>query len=167
MQFPRLILVQSELGPQINPADLVVGGQAVGRAALENDAAVHDVGAIGDAERFADVVIGDEHADAAVPQVKDDLLDVGDGNRIDAGKRLVEQDELRRDDERARDFRAPPLAARQRVGRRLRQRREIQLGEQLPQPRAPRAPRQSIVSRMARMFCSTVRPRKIEGSCGR
>ena len=57
-------------------------------------------------------------------------------NRIDARERLVEQDELRRDDQRARDLGAPALAARQRVGRRLRQRRQIQLGEQLAQPRA-------------------------------
>src|SRR6266480_7561423 len=71
MQFPRLILVQSELGPQINPADLIVGGQSIGRAAPENYAAVDDVGAIGDPQRFTDIVIGDEHADSAVAQVKD------------------------------------------------------------------------------------------------
>ena len=61
---------------------------------LKIDPVVHDVGAVGDAQRLADVVVGDEDADAAVPQVKDDLLDVGDGDRIDAGERLVEQDEL-------------------------------------------------------------------------
>ena len=99
---------------------------------------MHDVGAVGDAQRLAHVVVGDEDADAPVLQVKDDLLDVGDRDRIDAGERLVEQDELRRDDERARDLGAPPLAARQRVGRRLRQRRQVQLGEQLAQPRPPR-----------------------------
>ena len=61
--------------------------------------------------------------------------------------------------ERAGDFRAAPLAARQRMGRRLGQRRQVQLGEQLAQPRAPRRAASSpIVSRIARMFCSTVRP---------
>ena len=48
MQFPRLILVQTELRPQINPADLVVGGQALRSAALENHAAMDDVRPIGD-----------------------------------------------------------------------------------------------------------------------
>ena len=103
----------------------------------------------------------------ALLQVEDDLLDVGDGDRVDAGERLVEQDELRRDDQRARDLRAPALAARQRVGRRLRQVRQVQLGEQLARALAPRGAGRSSVSRIARMFCSTVRPRKIDGSCGR
>src|SRR5438093_13668154 len=119
MQFPRPILVQSELGPQINPADLVVVGQSIGSAALKDDAAVDDIGAIGDAERLADIVIGDEDADARVPEVKDDFLNVGDGNWIDARKRLVEQDELRRDDERASDLRPATFAPRQRMGWRL------------------------------------------------
>src|SRR6266480_5776032 len=82
MQFPGLILVQSELGPQINPADLIVGGKSIGRSAFENYAAVDDVRAIGDAKRFADVVIGDQDPNPAVAQVKYDFLDVGDGNRI-------------------------------------------------------------------------------------
>src|SRR5207244_7728435 len=93
MQVPRLILVQAELGPQINTADLFVGRQAVARAALENHSVVHDVGAVGDPEGRPDVVVGDEHADAAIPQMKDDLLDVADGDGIDAGEWLVEQDE--------------------------------------------------------------------------
>src|SRR5438105_8148856 len=112
MQFPGLILVQSELSPQINPPDLFVGGEAGRRAALENDAAMHDVGAISNAQRFTDVVIGDEYADAAIAEMKNDFLDVGDGNRVDPGERLVEEHELRRDNQRARDFGAAPLAAR-------------------------------------------------------
>ena len=32
-------------------------------------------------------MIRDQHADAAIAEVKDDLLNVGDGNRIDAGER--------------------------------------------------------------------------------
>src|SRR6185295_1151389 len=86
MQIPRLILVQPELGPQINPTNFFIRGQAVGGAALEDHAAVDDIGPIGDAERLANVVIGDENADAAAAEVKDDLLDVGDGDGIDAGK---------------------------------------------------------------------------------
>src|SRR5215467_3630497 len=89
MQFPGLILVQSELGPQINPTHFFIGGKARRRAALENYASVDDVGAIGDAQRFTNVVIGDEDADAAVPQVENDFLNIRHRDRIDAGKRLV------------------------------------------------------------------------------
>src|ERR1700741_1137640 len=74
MQFPGLILVQSELAPQINPTDVVIGRQAIGSSALEDHAVVNDVGPICDAQRFADVVVGDQDADSAVAQVKNDFL---------------------------------------------------------------------------------------------
>jgi hypothetical protein len=84
-------------------------------------------------------VVGDQHADAAFLEVKDDLLNVSDGDRIDSGKRLVEQHELRRHHQRTGDFDAAPLTPRQRVGRGLGERRQTELGEQLahaPQSRA-------------------------------
>src|SRR4051812_41107183 len=111
MQIPRLILVQSELSPEINPTDFFVRSETRRRAALENHAAVDDVGTVGDAQGFADVVVSYEHSDAAVAKMKNDLLNVRHGNWIDAGKGLVEQDELRRDDQRARDLGAPTFAA--------------------------------------------------------
>ena len=95
MQFPGLILVQPELLPQINPTDVFVGRQARGRAALENDPAVHDVRAIRDAQRLPHIMIGDEHPDPSVAKMENDLLDIGDRNRIDSGERLVKEDELR------------------------------------------------------------------------
>ena len=95
MQNPGLILVQSELGPQINPTDLLVRSKAGRGSALEDDAAVHDIRAVGNAQRFTDVVIRDQHADAAIPQVENDLLDILHRDRVDAGKRLVQQHELR------------------------------------------------------------------------
>ena len=135
------ILVQPEIGPEINSPHVVVGRQLVRRAAAEDAAVVHDVRAVGDAQRLAHVVVGDEHADPPLLQVEDDLLDVGDGDRVDAGERLVEQDELGRDDQRPGDLGAPALAARERVGRRRRQVQQVQLGEQLPRALPPLAPR--------------------------
>src|SRR5262249_61659092 len=70
-------------------------------------------------------------AEAARAEPADDLLDVADGDRIDAGERLVQQEVLRRGHERAGDLEPPPLAAGERVGRMARQRREIQLGQEL------------------------------------
>src|SRR5215510_9772568 len=94
MQFLGLILVQSELGPQVNPPNLIIGGQAVRCTALEDHSSMHDVRPIGDAERFAHVVVGDEHADPPLFQVKNDLLNVAHGYRINAGEWLIEQDEF-------------------------------------------------------------------------
>src|SRR5580765_6789858 len=92
--IPRPMLVQSELSPQIYSPHLLVAGKTRGGPAAKNRAVVNDVGAVGDAERLADVVVRDEHADAAIAQVKDDLLDVGDRDRIDAREGLVEEHEL-------------------------------------------------------------------------
>ena len=61
---------------------------------MKNPAVVDDVRAVGDAQRFAHVVVRNQHADAAVLQMKDDFLNIGDGDRIDAGERLVEQEEF-------------------------------------------------------------------------
>ena len=166
--FVPSILVQSEVSAEVNPLHFFVIRKALRRSAPEDHPVVDDVGAVGDAQRLADVVVGDQHADAARLEVEDDLLDVGDGDRVDARERLVEQHELRRDDQRAGDLDPAPLAARQGVGGRLGQRRQAQLGEQLAQPGRGGPPRRGRSSRGSReMFCSTVRPRKIEASCGR
>src|SRR4029078_5989065 len=54
------------------------------RARRKNPALVDDVRTVADAEGFAHVVVGDEHADAALLQESDDLLDVEDRDRVDA-----------------------------------------------------------------------------------
>ena len=63
-------------------------------------------------------------------QVADEVLDVADGDRVDAGERLVEQHERRLAGQRPGDLAAPPLAARQRDRRRLAQARDVELLEQ-------------------------------------
>src|SRR5438876_922441 len=98
-------------------------------------AIVEDVRAIGDRERLTHVVVRDEDPDAALAQPADDLLDVADRDRVDAREGLVEQQVLRRRDERARDLEPPPLAARECVGGIRRQRCQVELREELT--RAP------------------------------
>ena len=50
------ILVQPEFRPEVNPFDVLVGGQGLRRAAPENRAVMDDIGTVGDLERFPDVV---------------------------------------------------------------------------------------------------------------
>src|SRR5260221_5420433 len=111
MQFLGLMLVQSELSPQVDRTHLIVSRQAGWRAALEDHSSVDDIRPIGDAQRLADVVIRDQYPDAALLQMKNDLLNVADGDRIDASKRLVKEDEFWRNDESSSDFGAPALTA--------------------------------------------------------
>ena len=162
------ILVQSELCTEVNPLHVLVLREAVGGAAPENYTVVDDVGAVGDPQRFPHVVVRNQHPDAAFLEVENDLLDVGDRDRVDAGEWLIQQDELRGDDQRPGDLDTTPFPARERVRRRLGQWRQTELGQQLALPRLRRAAASSgSVSRIAAMFCSTVKPRKIEASCGR
>ena len=55
---------------------------------------MNDVGPVGDAQRLANIVIGDEQPDTPLFQVKDDLLDVSHRDRVDAGERLIEEHEV-------------------------------------------------------------------------
>ena len=100
-----------KLPPQIHITHLLISKQINWCALGEDAAVVHDVGAVADAERFADVVIGDQDADAAVLQVPHDALDVANGDWVDAGERFVEQDETRSCGQRACNFDATAFAA--------------------------------------------------------
>ena len=92
-------LDEGEALAEVNAFDLGVVAEFLGGASAEDAAFIDDVGAIGDGEGFADVVVGDEHADAAVLQVGDEVADLAHRDRVDAGQRLVEQDEMRPDAE--------------------------------------------------------------------
>ena len=77
-------------------------------------------------------MVGDQHADAALFEETDDLLNVEYGDRVDAGKRLVEQDKARIGRQGAGDFDTPPLAAGKRRGRTVADMADMQLLDQLP-----------------------------------
>src|SRR5258708_36590168 len=87
----------------------------------EHRAFVDDVGAVADAERFPNVMIRYEHADAALLEEPNDALDVEHRDRVDAGERLGEQDEGRLGAGRPGYFQSPPLTSRQPNPRMLRQ----------------------------------------------
>src|SRR5438105_2189647 len=97
----------------------------------EHRAFVDDVRAVADPERFPHVMVRYEHADAALLEEPYDPLDVEDSDRIDAGKRLIEQDERRTRAERARDFQTPALAARKRDRGVLAQMGDVEILEKL------------------------------------
>jgi hypothetical protein len=127
---------------------------------------------VADAQRFAHVVVGDQHADVACLQEADDALDFAHGDRVHAGERFVEQDEARRRRQRARDFHAAALAARQRQRRVVAQVGDLQVVEQRVEPAidfrlGSGLPLTTCSSSTARMFSSTLSLRKTEASCGR
>src|SRR6185312_2599761 len=50
---------------------------------------IDDIGAVGQPQRFAHIVVSDQHADAAIGEVADQVLNVADRDRIDTGKGFV------------------------------------------------------------------------------
>src|SRR2546430_2394804 len=127
--------LEGELLAEVDFSGYRIAGDLAARARHENLALVQDVGAIGDRERLTHVVVGDQDADAPVAQAPDDLLDVADGDGVDAGERLVEQQVLRRGHQRAGDLQPAPLAARQGEGRVRGERGQVQLRQQLARAR--------------------------------
>jgi len=94
----RFLLTQSALVEgkpltQVNPAYLRIFAQLLRSSGAEDTPFIDDVCAIGHGKCLAHIVIGDQNPDSARFQVEDDLLQVEDSDRIDARKRLVEQDE--------------------------------------------------------------------------
>jgi len=68
-----------------------------------------NVGPIGYRQRLADVVIGDQDADCAGLEVEDNLLQIEDGDGVDATEGLVEQQEAGLNAKAACDFYAATL----------------------------------------------------------
>ena len=71
---------------EIEAPHIGIGDNLVGAAMRQHLAGMDDIGAIDQAERLAYVVVCDQDADAARREMADELLDVGDGDRVDAGE---------------------------------------------------------------------------------
>ena len=69
-----------------------------------------DIGPIGDAECFANVVVGNQDSNAAGLQVEDDFLQFQHRDWIDAAEGLVEQDKAGLYAQAARNFHPPPFS---------------------------------------------------------
>ncbi len=103
---------------KVEPPHIHIVAQLVGGAGKNNSSLGDDVRTVGHAQRLAHVVVGDQNPDAAGLQVEDDLLQLQHRNGIDAAERLVEQNEVGLDAQRARNLHPPPLAAGERIASR-------------------------------------------------
>src|SRR5690606_17016124 len=123
--------LEPEILTQIDSSHVLIIQNCPGLARRQHPPLAQNVRAVADFQRFPHVVVGDEHADAALLQMADQALDLDDGNGIDAGERFVEQDETRPARERARDLEAPALAAREAHAEAVAPLRDLQVAQQL------------------------------------
>src|SRR5678815_5718682 len=111
----RNYLSHSEFFAQIDSPNLRIRCQVMRSSRTKEEAFINDVGSIGDGQSFTHIVIGDQYSDTTVAKAKDQMLNFVDGNGVDAGKGLIEQNKPWLDRQAASYFRAPSLTTRQSV----------------------------------------------------
>ena len=88
-------LLQCETFAQIQSPDIGVRDQIFRTAGEQDLAVIDDARPVDDIERLAHIMVGDQDANAAFPQLADQIAYVGDRQRIDTGKGLVQEDDRR------------------------------------------------------------------------
>ena len=151
----------------VNLAYLRVGGQLFRGTGLEDVSFKQEVGPVCDVKGFLDVVIGDQDADAFGPQLRDDVLDVLDGDGIDPGKRFIEENETGVRSEGPGDFRPPLLAAAEDIAAVVPDVGQAEFFEQFLEARLARCGSLRCISSTAMMLSSTLSFLNTEGSWGR
>src|SRR5215831_3292655 len=104
---------------EINPLDLTVISEFFRSAGSKNRSVVDDISAVSDLQGFSDIVIGYKNPDLLGFQMINDPLNLQDCDRINTGKRLVQQHKFRRNDQRSGYFHATSLTTRKGVGQTL------------------------------------------------
>ena len=91
----------------------VIGQHLDRRTGCDDVPFAHDVGAFANIQGFTDIVVRDQHANVAGFEMRDDVFDIGNGDRIDARKGFIEENHSGLSGERTSDFDPPAFAARQ------------------------------------------------------
>src|SRR3546814_3788459 len=86
---------QRETLAQIQAAHLGIGDEFGRRAGEQYLAVIDDAGAVDEVERLADIMVGDQHADAARLEIGDEIPNVADRQRVDAREGFVAQHDRR------------------------------------------------------------------------
>src|SRR5262249_53501191 len=94
----------TEMLPKINPLNFSIVSEFFWSAGPKNRSIVDDISAVRDLQGFSDVVVRDQHAYLLGFKVLNDFLDLEYRNGINAGKRLIQKNEFRRNDQRSSYF---------------------------------------------------------------
>src|SRR5690606_29296068 len=125
---------------EIDLAHSRVGEHFVRSTAGHQLSVVQDIGIAADSKCLPNIVIRYQYSNPALAQVPDDALDVEHRDRIDAGERLVEEDEFRLGRKRPRNLDAPSLASRQAHAEAVSDVADVQLFHQLFEKSLPGSP---------------------------
>src|SRR5260221_7746601 len=104
--------LERETFAQVDAANVLVEDDLRRRALAQDLAAMENVGAGDDVERLADIVVGDQDPDAAVLEMRYEIADFADGDRVDAGHRLPAKGEVGKCGRGPGDLHPPPAPPR-------------------------------------------------------
>ena len=90
----------------------------------------YDVSALANIQGFTDVMVRDQHPNIAGFEMRNDVFDIGNGDRVNACKGFIEENHGGLSGERTCDFDPPTFAARQRLPQGISQMADIELLQQ-------------------------------------
>ena len=88
-------LSESEVFPKVYALHVFVLQDFCRRAVRDQVSLAHDIGAFTHGQRFADVMVGNQHAETAVTQMLNNAFDIDNGDGVNAGKGFIQQDKFR------------------------------------------------------------------------
>lgn len=97
-------LSESEVFPKVYALNVFVLQDFCWRTVRDQVSLAHDVGPLTHGQRFADVMIGNQHAETAVTQMLNNALDIDNGDGVNTSKRFIQQDKFWIGGQRAGDF---------------------------------------------------------------
>src|SRR6187402_709694 len=118
---------QRKVFPEVEPLHFWIAAKLSRTSVTEDSPLVDDVRTVGHAQRFAHVVVCNQDPDPVRFEGEDDLLQIQNGDGVDAGEGLVEKDKRGLDGQAARDLHAASLATGEGITARLADVPEVEL----------------------------------------
>jgi hypothetical protein len=97
---------------QINLAHIVILHHLIWLAGCQNLAIVQNINPINQFKRFPNIMVGDQHTNSTRFQIRNQLPDFSNSDRINSGKRLIQKQIFWIGGQTASDFHASPFATR-------------------------------------------------------
>ena len=127
----------TEIVAQVDTAHIFIFHHIIGRAWHQHLAIVQDIGAVNDFQCFPHVMVRDQNSDAPFPEIGHQVPDITHRDRIDPGKRFVQQQVFRICRQASGDFDPAALPARKSQRGRAAQMFDGKLGKQFFESFAP------------------------------
>src|SRR4029077_13225250 len=116
---------------------LCIAAEFFGSSRSKNRSIVDNISAVSDLQGFSHVVIGYKNPDLLRLQMINDPLNFNDRNRVDARKRLVQENKFWRNNQRSGNLHSAPFSSRECIRKAFPNVRNSEFFEQILKPFPP------------------------------